>query len=230
MYTAIIGDLIDSRLIEANERHRIQEKIKYLLSEVNSKYCDHIASKFTLTLGDEFQGLLRVTCPSIDIIMYLIKELHPHGVRFGVGLGDIYTDIDPEKAIGADGPAYHRARECINYLKNWRQCRFPVMYATDNPDSMLINAICDSVSDLMDTWTDKQREAVWITEKFDGHQTLAAKELGVNKSSVTRHLKAANYKTYQNQLDLLKHYFSIQYDNCGEISPLDPAKEIKHDR
>jgi len=30
-----------------------------------------------------------------------VQKLYPHLVRFGVGISDIYTKIDPDKAIGA---------------------------------------------------------------------------------------------------------------------------------
>ena len=38
-----------------------------------------------------------------------------------MGLSDIYTEIDTEKALGADGPAYHLAREAINKLKEKKE-------------------------------------------------------------------------------------------------------------
>lgn len=227
VYCAIIGDLIGSRLLEAPERYRVQEKIKSMLERINSSYSTNIASKFTLTLGDEFQGLLRNPWASVEIIERLIKELHPHGARFGVGLGDIYTDIDPDKALGADGPAYHRARDSINDLKNeHRKDGFLVAYNTGNPDLLLINALCCSVSDIMSAWTDKQREAVWINEDFGGLQRLAAKELGINASSVTRHLKAANLKGYRYQLDSLKAYLKSQYDSSCQDTLVNHAEGL----
>ena len=151
--------------------------------------------------------------PSIPIIELLIREFNPHGIRFGVGIGDIYTEIDADKSIGADGPAYHRARDCINKIKiTSRNNGFLVNYSTDTPDSILINAICTSISGIMNSWTEKQRQAVWTTENNKGSQKLTAKALGINPSSVTRHLKAANFTDYLTLLDSLKLYLMQQYD------------------
>jgi len=40
----------------------------------------------------------------------------PHPIRFGLGLGEIVTDINREQSIGADGPAYWRARAAIEAI------------------------------------------------------------------------------------------------------------------
>lgn len=42
--------------------------------------------------------------------------MQPYQVRFGIGVGKILTDINPELSIGADGPAYWHARKAINYI------------------------------------------------------------------------------------------------------------------
>ena len=55
-YIAIIGDIKNSKKIV--DRGAIQEHLKKILDNINLKYSDCIASKFTITLGDEFQGLL----------------------------------------------------------------------------------------------------------------------------------------------------------------------------
>lgn len=40
----------------------------------------------------------------------LRKHMYPVSIRFGIGFGDISTDIDMDAAIGADGPAFYAAR------------------------------------------------------------------------------------------------------------------------
>ncbi len=89
--------------IEINqlERKSVQKKLETLLERINNDYRESIVSKFTITPGDEFQGLLSALSLLIVIIELITKELYPHLVRFGVGISDIYTKIDPDKAIGA---------------------------------------------------------------------------------------------------------------------------------
>jgi len=99
MYCAIIGDLVSSRKMEAPERKRVQEELSGLLQQINNDYKESIVSKFIITLGEEFQGLLNASWNSVRIIEIIIRTLYPQDVRFGVGLSDISTEINSEKAI-----------------------------------------------------------------------------------------------------------------------------------
>ena len=55
-YIAVIGDIKDSKNLK--NRMQTQEKLKETLNSINQKYERNISSRFTITLGDEFQGLL----------------------------------------------------------------------------------------------------------------------------------------------------------------------------
>lgn len=114
-YYAIIGDIKRSKKIE--NRCKIQEKLKKILDNVNSIYNNDISAKFLITLGDEFQGLLEITAPILEIIKYIQREIYPIKLRFGVGIGNVSTLINHEAAIGADGPAFYAAREMIEFLR-----------------------------------------------------------------------------------------------------------------
>ena len=114
-YYAIIGDIKRSKKIE--NRCEIQEKLKKILDNVNSIYNNDISAKFLITLGDEFQGLLEMTAPILEIIKYIQREIYPIKLRFGVGIGNVSTLINHEAAIGADGPAFYAAREMIEFLR-----------------------------------------------------------------------------------------------------------------
>ena len=65
-YYALIGDIIESRSL-AN-RARMQEALSQALNGLNERYQGHLASCFSLTLGDEFQGLLKVGAPIFQMI------------------------------------------------------------------------------------------------------------------------------------------------------------------
>lgn len=114
-YYAIIGDIKRSKKIE--NRCEIQEKLKKILDNVNSIYNNDISAKFLITLGDEFQGVLEITAPILEIIKHIQREIYPIKLRFGVGIGNVSTLINHEAAIGADGPAFYAAREMIEFLR-----------------------------------------------------------------------------------------------------------------
>lgn len=54
--------------------------------KVNEKYDRDIASKFTITLGDEFQGLLCNGKNIIKIIFEIENCMWPIDIRFGIGI------------------------------------------------------------------------------------------------------------------------------------------------
>ncbi|HEY5557943.1 SatD family protein [Acetobacterium sp.] len=224
MYCAIIGDLIKSQSINPTERKIVQEKLENVLEQINNNFKENIVSKFTITLGDEFQGLLSASSISIEIIELILKELYPHAIRFGIGISDIYTKINPEKAVGADGPAYYFAREGIEKgKKNKNKTSFSVNVKTDKIDQELINALCLSIDLLMSSWTEKQREVAWKMSEIDGQQNIISAELGLNPSTVTRHLRAAHYEDYRKLLNTLEKYLRIEYDFKIEGNRLNQA-------
>lgn len=115
-YMAIIGDIKESKKIE--KRSIMQKKLNKILGEVNELYDSDISAKFIITLGDEFQGLLNKGEHILDMIQYIQKKMYPVKIRFGIGIGEISTEIYHEAAIGADGPAYYAAREVLEKIRN----------------------------------------------------------------------------------------------------------------
>ena len=63
---AVIGDIVKSKSIV--NRGEVQEQLKTVLNDINQKFADHLASKFTLTLGDEFQAVFRTG----DHLLYIL--------------------------------------------------------------------------------------------------------------------------------------------------------------
>lgn len=221
MYCAIIGDLVDSRKLNATERNQLQIKLNALLTQINTQLQPQIAAKFVITLGDEFQGLLHVPGATPVILEHIIKSLSPQLVRIGVGFGDIYTEIQPEQALGADGPAYHLAREAIQALKtSWNGVTpgFSVRFCTGNPDEELLNALSSAIDTLMSSWTNKQRTTIWQTIDCNDHQQEAARLLGLNPSTVTRQLQSAKYTLYKQWMGSLSHYLQRQYQKEASCS------------
>jgi hypothetical protein len=123
IFVAIIGDLIKSRHLDS--RNDIQENLHSSLNTINnSEYKDTIQSKFVLTIGDEFQGLVTRNFPLkkfLEEYEYLFgKDIK---TRFGIGLGRLSTEIKDE-AIGMDGPCFHNARNALEHAKNENEFLF----------------------------------------------------------------------------------------------------------
>lgn len=207
-FIAIIGDIKQSKTIE--NRSEVQKKLKSALDEINEKYSDDIASKFSITLGDEFQGLLRNGKNTMAIITEIEMEMYPVEIRFGVGIGPITTDVNKEMSLGADGPAYYNARNAIETLKDDEKKRQTdaayIRLETDGDNkaaTIMINTIMTLLTVIKDSWSDRQREIIWDMLKHQDSQTDVAKRFKINQSSVQKGLSKGKYYAYKDALDTL---------------------------
>lgn len=200
---AVIGDIRDSRNLES--RKNIQDRLKSILNEINQKYSADITSKFLITLGDEFQGLLLHGKNLLNIIQEIKMELYPVEIRFGIGIGKIMTEIDTDMALGADGPAYYNARNAINLLKENEKKNKKVVSdiyieGENIKELMLINTIFELMRVVEQGWTEKQRVIIWdMIQNKDTQKNIAARN-GITQSSVNKMLAKGNYYVYEKSI------------------------------
>lgn len=214
-YIAIIGDIKKSKKI--TDRKSVQEKLRRVLEQVNKKYEKDISAKFMITLGDEFQGLLKGGENVLNIIQDIQMEMYPIIIRFGIGVGEITTNINAEMAIGADGPGYYMARSAIESLKqeelkNRKQSAdIKIKIAEEkNKIAEMLNTIFSLMTVIQSNWTDRQREIIMDYRKYKGSQSDCAKRLGITQFSVQRGLNNGNYYAYKDAIDSVN-------DILGEI-------------
>lgn len=208
-HIAIIGDIKDSKKL--NNRNEVQKKLIHVLDEINEKYKDDISSKFIVTLGDEFQGLLCNGANTMQILFEIERQMYPVKLRFGVGIGEISTDIIREMSIGADGPGYYNARKAIERLKSdeKRKQTNPAdirIEITDNnqASAILINTILTLMTAIKETWTDRQREIIWDMLEHQDSQSDVARRLSIKQPTVQKSLSKGKYFAYKEAFDTIE--------------------------
>lgn len=209
-FIAMIGDIRDSKKIEV--RKEIQIKLKKVLDEINQKYKKEIMSKFIITLGDEFQGLLLSGKELLNIIEEIKINLYPVELRFGIGIGKITTDIDTEMALGADGPGYYKARESIEIMKENEKKNRTVISdihlekeRDDQNQVLLINTVFELIKAIEQKWTERQREIIWDMLQYQDGQQKTAQRMGITQSAVHKALVKGNYYVYEKALKNVEH-------------------------
>ena len=195
---AIIGDIKESKKLDSVKRGEYQRKLKEVLDQINNKYKDEIQSNFIITLGDEFQGVLNSATHLFDIVELIQFEMDPILIRFGLGIGKIFTDINRLASIGADGPAYHRARNCISIMKESRDDVQNLYLETADPiKDFEINSHLYWVCNNFNNWTQLQRNIIKYKETNPSiTQTEIASILKINQSLVSRSLKSSRYDNF----------------------------------
>ena len=201
MYLALIADVIDSKMVQ--ERLDLQKQVEKTLQKMNELFGDYLASRFTLTLGDEFQALLEVDAPVFQIVDTLRSELTPTQLRFGIGLGEIVTAIDPLQSIGADGPAYWNARAAINLVHQKNDYGNTQIYFSSGKENrdFFVNALIASGEAIRSGWRDSQEEILLnllkrsvYSESFS--QQDLAQSLAINPSALSKRLKSSSIRVY----------------------------------
>lgn len=210
-YIAIIGDIIQSKTLK--NRNDIQIKLQEVLNSVNKKYSEDIASNFMITLGDEFQGLLKYGNNAINIISEIEIKMYPVQIRYGIGLGEITTNINRDIPLGSDGPAYYNARKMIESLKSMEKkvktSDSNIMIASENTSiDILLNSIFSLCATIKGKWSDRQREIVFAYHESADSQNKVAEKLGIKQSSVNKGLSNACYYSYKNALDTVSKVLS----------------------
>ena len=201
MYLALIADVIDSKMVQA--RFNLQKQLEETLQKMNGLFADYLASCFTLTLGDEFQALLKMNAPVFQIIDTLRSELSPTQLRFGIGLGEIATAIDPLQSIGADGPAYWNARAAINLVHQKNDYGNTQIYFSSGNDSkdLLVNALIASGEAIRSGWRGSQEEILLdLLKRFVYSENFSqqdlAQSLDINPSALSKRLKSSSIRVY----------------------------------
>lgn len=111
---AIIGDIVASKKV--GQRGAFQRRLGKVL-DATSRNARHLASPYTITLGDEFQAVYRKADQLFADVFTIMAEIHPVDTRLVLGVGELTTRINPTQALGMDGPAFYEARAALTALK-----------------------------------------------------------------------------------------------------------------
>lgn len=229
VYFALIGDIIGSRSIES--RAEIQRRLGDKLREINEREGDkNLAAGFVITLGDEFQGLIRAggSFNPIYAALEIKNAMYPVKLRFAIGIGGMSTDIDPHMAIGADGEAFHRARESMNLVRSYERLHSVPregdgavrINSGDNSFDDTVNTLLTLTGVIRKAWTERQGEIArkcldCMMAEAAFSQTEAAKELGITQGTVSKSLNSSNALAYLGGVGMAARLIDERYGNGG---------------
>lgn len=201
MYFMIIGEI--SSVESMKSRFHEKELLTEVLGKVNARYRDVIASNFTLTVGNEFQGVLSDATPIMEIIDWIRVSMADSGLLFGIGIGDLETRIS-KLSIGVDGPAYWNAREAILAVHEGDDYgRTNVLIRADESRNLVhvLNETLRLCGYVESRWRDTQRELVEKSILLHGHdlsvkQIELAKDMGLTTQALNQRIQSSGYYNY----------------------------------
>jgi hypothetical protein len=175
-----------------------------LVKRANTRFADEILSPVTITLGDEFQGVVRSLPAGLRLLLWLEEEKLRAAFRFQLRyvlhLGAIETPLNPDYAHGMLGSGLSHARRQLEELKK-SHLRFLV--ETGGARDKALNLAFRLYEDVYDSWSSEDQEVVALFVKLRDYKKVAAR-LGVNPSSTFRRRRTLRLAAYLNAKALIE--------------------------
>jgi len=216
-YLVIIGDIIKSRDI-AN-RQDLQFKFKSAMSTIESFNATKIVSPFTVTIGDEFQGVVKTSKGLFNFFNTLADNLNYTNFRYGIGIGNINTLINPKSAIGMDGSAFHNARESLEKAKSkgLKYC-----FKSNSPKDQVVNLLLSWKSDAEMKLSLQKRKLLFLKKKKFTQKQIA-QFLQISQPAVSKALPKTTLKLLQetevileNEIETILNSYEPSYNMVAE--------------
>ena len=191
---ALIADMVKSRDVPRSERPDVQLSFSAFVATLNQKYKHALVSRFVVTLGDEFQGLLSEAYVLPDLLWDMHYKFDMRQLRVGIGLGTIDTPIG-KNAINVDGPALHHARNAIDIAKKEKLLGgvFEGFGANYDP---AFNGFARLLQHHRARLKPQQRKVIELLRQ-SLTQSAIANELGITRQAVSLYAAAAGWQAYR---------------------------------
>ncbi|MEO9870918.1 SatD family protein [Ekhidna sp.] len=196
----LMADIVSSH---EKDSKTLMSDFQVLVKWTNMIYGESIESPLTITLGDEFQGIVTSASKGIDIILameeYILEEEFDFKLRYVLNEGDVETPINKEKAYEMLGPGLTDARNMLNGMKK-ENGRFLVSINASEE----INKMMKITQHFIDGWHPKDRSTV--SGFLQGHDYKAlAKIQQKDDSSLWRRRKSLAIDEYLLCKEVIHH-------------------------
>jgi hypothetical protein len=189
---ALIADMVRSREVPRSQRPKVQKRFQEFVAYLNKRYSRSILSRFVITLGDEFQGLLSSATPVPDLMWDIDQRFSDRHLRVGVGFGVLNTPVQKE-AINMDGPALYFARAAIQTAAEKRS--FGGVFLGFGELDPVMNGLARILWFHRSTLTRQQLRIVEIMRR-GRTQSDAAEELGITRQAISKQVVSTGWSAY----------------------------------
>ncbi len=187
-YYVVLADVVGSRRIE--RRSEFQSQLETAFDTINRVEDASLATPLSPMKGvDEFGCVLTEIGPVVDIILGILDHAHPVGVRFAISNGGIDVGLSRDTVAEMDGPAFHRASELLELLK---ENELHVLMDTGKPYDELAVTALNFLTLRKLSLTPRQLNVILAYER-QGTQSGVADELDITQQSVSKTLRNVDY-------------------------------------
>jgi len=199
IFCVITGDVIDSTLLDAADRKRMNRSMQKL-GEVLVQGGYRMNAQETFR-GDSFQLVLKESSRVMEVALLLrayMRGTELEGdqvldVRLGIGLGPIEFKAKSQNA--SDGTAYRYAAKALDQTVKNNLANIWIKTGIEELDENL-NSINVAWETIISRWTVAQSKSMLRALQGYVHQDIA-NQLKVTQSTITRSLQSADEKAIQ---------------------------------
>jgi len=170
----LMADIVESSKMQADQ---LMTDFKKVVESTNEKHKKSILSPLTITLGDEFQGVITGTEAALQIIFNLEEELLkltvPFKMRYVLVEGRIDTPLNKKNAHGMLGPGLTEARSILTSMKSGKN-RFAVKLKDTRTSEKIMLAL-HVLQGISDQWTPPQKKIAHSFLQLGDYKKVASK-------------------------------------------------------
>lgn len=198
---AVLGDLAGSRRLSPSSRSTLQIELDALMRHINQKYRNALLARFLVTLGDEFQGLLKTPSVAPDIVQDISERLQRTPIRIAISRGKLSTPLK-RIALGTDGPAWYLARDLLTDMR--KSQRFgPGFVGFGSETDQILNALAGLLTHQWQRFRASQREIVAVLRQEQKARKDVASKLGITRQALSNRARSAGFREYMAGLDAM---------------------------
>jgi len=194
-YIIVMADIVDSRNFPQN---KLMKSFKKITDEINHEKKNILISPITITLGDEFQCIVKSVEAGIELIMAIdekrLHEMADFKLRYVLVEGNIETPINHEIAYGMLGEGLTMAREqLVEYKTSYH--RYTIHLNNAKKSEALANSLI-VYQNIIDSWNiDKDYSLITRFLELKDYK-LVADEMGKTRSQIWKREKSLNLEAY----------------------------------
>ena len=194
-YIILMADIVGS---SNNDQKKLMGDFKNLTREINSDYKQDLLSPMTITLGDEFQGVVKNVSAAIGLIFSIEEKIIQRNtgfkLRYVLFEGAIDTPINKEIAYGMLGDGLTKAREALEEIKGTNY-RYYLNINNKKTGEALRNSMFIYQS-MIDDWnTGKDYDLITKFIELKDYKEVA-RELGKSRSQIWKREKSLKIEEY----------------------------------
>lgn len=195
-YSILMADIVNSR--KSNQATVIYQ-LNSIVDYINLEFKSNILSPLTITLGDEFQGVITDFINALHLIFnieeYIISNNFDIKLRYVLNYGLIETKINNDIAYGMLGEGFNVAREQLNKIKTSKH-RVLILINDNTFLQETLNDLFKIFQNYIDEW--KINDNPFLQEFIINNKNYkeVAESLNVNISSSWRRQKSLNIEEY----------------------------------